>query len=223
MAEIAKEWELLRSSVPRSVQEWLRILLQGREYLPSALSLPQSPKEPGTRGRSTQGSRSPSPGLGQLKKPIRGSSHTPPLVADVRFPARVGSHWIPELFHPSAVETGEETRRMNWAQITRPYVLAFALVLRAYRLTSTRPFSNPRPMCRSPDQPAQPPQATRPSDFFANGPSTSAGPSSSQLPSLPEPSTSPLKNVGAVKTYLEQNGGRPFNQVEIAGLVSMLR
>ena len=76
-------------------------------------------------------------------------------------------------------------------------------------------------------QPAQPPppppSAARPPDFFANGPSPPVGPSFSQPMPLPEPSASPLKNVDAVKTYLEQSGGRPLNQVEIAGLVSMLQ
>ncbi|KAF9784993.1 hypothetical protein BJ322DRAFT_1060813 [Thelephora terrestris] len=76
-------------------------------------------------------------------------------------------------------------------------------------------------------QPAQPlpppPPAARPPDFFANRPSQPAGPSTSQLTALPELSTSPLKNVDAVKSYLEQNGSRPLNQVEIAGLVSMLQ
>ena len=76
-------------------------------------------------------------------------------------------------------------------------------------------------------QPAQPPPpsppAARPPNFFSKGPSPPAGPSSPQLTSLPEPSASPLKNVDAVKTYLEQNGGRSLNQVEIAGLVSMLQ
>jgi len=76
-------------------------------------------------------------------------------------------------------------------------------------------------------QPAQPPPpppaAARPPNFFANGPSQPAGPPPLQLPSLPEPSASPLKNIDAVKTYLEQSGGRPLNQVEIAGLVSMLQ
>ncbi|KAF9648635.1 hypothetical protein BDM02DRAFT_3143902 [Thelephora ganbajun] len=72
-------------------------------------------------------------------------------------------------------------------------------------------------------QPAQPPPAARPPNFFTNGPSPPPGPSFSQLTTLPESSTSPLKNVDAVKTYLEQSGGRPLNQVEIAGLVSMLQ
>ena len=66
-------------------------------------------------------------------------------------------------------------------------------------------------------QPTQPPLPPPP------GPSPPAGPSFTQPPSLPEPSASPLKNVDAVKTYLEQSGGRPLNQVEIAGLVSMLQ
>ena len=75
-----------------------------------------------------------------------------------------------------------------------------------------------------PTQPSlPPPPAAQPSNFFANGPSPPAGPSFTQPPSLPEPSASPLKNVDAVKTYLEQSGGRPLNQVEIAGLVSMLQ
>lgn len=68
-----------------------------------------------------------------------------------------------------------------------------------------------------------PPPAARPPDFFANGQNLPANPSNQQIPSLPEPSTSPLKNVDAVKTYLEQNGSRPLNPVEIAGLVSMLQ
>ena len=76
-------------------------------------------------------------------------------------------------------------------------------------------------------QPAQPlpppPAAARPPNFFANGPSQPTGPLPPQLPSLPELSASPLKNIDAVKTYLEQSGGRPLNQVEIAGLVSMLQ
>ena len=71
--------------------------------------------------------------------------------------------------------------------------------------------------------PPPPPPAVRQPNPFVDGPSTPAGPSVSRVPALPEHSTSPLKNVDAVKTYLEQNGGRPLNQVEIAGLVSMLQ
>ena len=72
-------------------------------------------------------------------------------------------------------------------------------------------------------QPAQSPPATRPPDFFSNGQNQLPGSPTPQILPLPEPSASPLKNVDAVKTYLEQNGGRPLNQVEIAGLVSMLQ
>jgi hypothetical protein len=68
-----------------------------------------------------------------------------------------------------------------------------------------------------------PPPAVQPPDPPPNGTNPSASPSILQLPSLPEPSASPLKNVDAVKTYLEQNGSRALNPVEIAGLVSMLQ
>ena len=71
--------------------------------------------------------------------------------------------------------------------------------------------------------PPPPPPVVRPPDFFASGPNSPAGPTFPRLTSLPEPSTSPLKNVDAVKTYLEQSEGRSLNQVEIAGLVSMLQ
>ena len=70
-----------------------------------------------------------------------------------------------------------------------------------------------------PAQPSLPP----PPDPLAIGINTPSSPPVLHLPSLPEPSASPLKNVDAVKTYLEQNGGRPLHQVEIAGLVSMLQ
>ena len=68
-----------------------------------------------------------------------------------------------------------------------------------------------------------PPPPSQPPDFFASGPSSPTGPSFPQLTTLPEPSASPLKNIDAVKSYLEQTGGRPLNPVEIAGLVSMLQ
>lgn len=78
-------------------------------------------------------------------------------------------------------------------------------------------------MFGSQTQPVQPPTppAVRPPDLLGMNPP--ASPSILQLPSLPEPSASPLKNVDAVKTYLERSGGRPLNPVEIAGLVSMLQ
>ena len=74
-------------------------------------------------------------------------------------------------------------------------------------------------------QPTQPPPppVVRPPDLLPNDANPPANPSILQFPPLPESSASPLKNVDAVKTYLEQNGGRPLHQVEIAGLVSMLQ
>lgn len=68
-----------------------------------------------------------------------------------------------------------------------------------------------------------PPPPSQPSDIFASGPSSPSGPSFSQLTTLPEPSTSPVKNVDTVKDYLAQAEGRTLNPVEIAGLVSILQ